>query len=189
MLEIPSNVKAFIDKCGSLVAANEKELFESKVEGSFLDNDVASPIEQLFETAVRAIAKLEGYEYDPDPDWVGGEPHYFGVWIRPQVKIGKYCVDYCISVDEQHDAINNTTTPGKTIIVELDGHAFHDTTEKQRRYEKERDRYMQKKGYKVFRYTGAEIVRNPSHAAIECLGEVGILGDGEVEFLQGYYHG
>ena len=189
MAEITQNVKDFIDRCGAMVGGWTQGLFISNLKSSFRDYGVWSPIEQLFETAVRTIVKLEGCEYDPYPDpVVEGKIRYNGVWIRPQVKIGEYCVDYCISVDEYRDVIAKMTFPVKKIVVELDGHAFHETTEKQRRYEKERDRYMQKKGYKVFRYTGAEIVSNPFHAAFECLGELGVLGAEVTKFWQGDYH-
>lgn len=54
-------------------------------------------------------------------------------------------------------------------VVELDGHEWHDRNEKQRRYEKQRDRYMQARGFRVARYTGSEIVKDPYKAAANAL--------------------
>ena len=36
-------------------------------------------------------------------------------------------------------------------------------------YEKERDRFIQKEGFKIFHYTGSEIVKNPFMVASEAL--------------------
>jgi len=45
-------------------------------------------------------------------------------------------------------------------VVECDSQQFHERTEEERRYEKARDRFLQKKGYKIFHYTGADIKSN-----------------------------
>lgn len=58
---------------------------------------------------------------------------------------------------------------GKPLVVELDGHDFHETDEKQRRYEKTRDRYLVSNGYQVIHYTGKEVTDDPFKPAIECL--------------------
>lgn len=55
------------------------------------------------------------------------------------------------------------------VIVECDGHDFHEKTESDRRYEKQRDRYFQRLGYKVIHFTGSEIVKDPFAAAAEAI--------------------
>ncbi len=66
-----------------------------------------------------------------------------------------------------------------SVIVELDGHEFHDKDKRQRSYEKARDRYLTRQGYKVLHYTGSDLVRDPFRVAhevmdtIECFGPVG----------------
>lgn len=59
-----------------------------------------------------------------------------------QYKIGEYRVDFAI--------------PDKNIVIEIDGHDFHKTKE-QRTNDAKRERYLQKKGFRVVRYTGTEI--------------------------------
>ena len=54
---------------------------------------------------------------------------------------------------------------GNKYVIECDSQQFHENTEKERRYEKERDRYMTKEDYKILRYTGKEIMENPYKVA------------------------
>lgn len=48
-------------------------------------------------------------------------------------------------------------TVEKKMVIECDGHEFHERTKEQARRDRERDRFLQSIGYLVFRYTGAEI--------------------------------
>jgi hypothetical protein len=53
------------------------------------------------------------------------------------------------------------------LVVELDGHDFHERTKEQARRDKSRDRYMTARGFTVFRFTGSELHRNPYRVADE----------------------
>lgn len=55
------------------------------------------------------------------------------------------------------------------LAVECDGHEFHDKTKQQREYEKQRERKILKDGFKIIRFTGSEIYRNPLVCASEAL--------------------
>lgn len=71
--------------------------------------------------------------------------------IVPQCKLGDYTVDFLV--------IHN---PTKThIIVECDGHDFHEKTKKQASHDKKRDRFFTKRGYYVLRYTGTQVCEDP----------------------------
>ena len=52
-------------------------------------------------------------------------------------------------------------------IIEIDGHEYHKTKE-QRENDYKRERYFQKKGYKIIRFTGTEVFLN----AKECIREL-----------------
>lgn len=78
------------------------------------------------------------------------------VYFEPQEKIGNYTVDFLIQVDEN-----------KYIVIECDGHEFHEKTKEQAKHDKERDRFLQKEGYPVYRFTGSEIFNNPLHILSE----------------------
>lgn len=62
-----------------------------------------------------------------------------------QVKIGPYRVDFLIQTEDAK------------IVVECDGHDFHEKTKEQAAKDKKRDRFLQSKGYRVLRFTGSEI--------------------------------
>ena len=53
------------------------------------------------------------------------------------------------------------------IVVEVDGHQYHERTREQARRDKSRDRLFSKHGYIVVRYTGSEIFREVYRAVQE----------------------
>mgnify|MGYP003580046510 CR=1 FL=1 len=55
------------------------------------------------------------------------------------------------------------------MIVECDGHEFHERTKQQARRDKQRDRFFQSIGYKVLRFTGSEIWADPDECASEII--------------------
>jgi very-short-patch-repair endonuclease len=60
----------------------------------------------------------------------------------------------------------------KKVIVECDGHAFHERTKEQAARDRSRDRAAQQAGHIMLRFTGSEIYRDPlgcSRSAIETL--------------------
>ena len=172
MKEIPENVKQFIKDCGMMVKDYEGDSYD--VDLTWMLEETESPIEQLFLSALTALLKvndLEGKELPVTRDIFFRR----GISIEQQKTIGKYRVDFCLSytgnviVDCKQGSIFPNFREEKKIVVELDGHEFHERNQRERKYEKARDRYMQKLGYKVFRYTGSEIVKNPMVAALECM--------------------
>lgn len=60
--------------------------------------------------------------------------------------------------------------PEKTatrIVVELDGHDFHERTPEQAQSDKSRDRELQALGWQVLRFTGREVLRDPRQCVQE----------------------
>lgn len=53
-------------------------------------------------------------------------------------------------------------------VVECDGHDFHERTKEQAARDRSRDRRLQAEGYRIFRFTGAELWRDP----MACVKEV-----------------
>lgn len=74
--------------------------------------------------------------------------------ITPQFHIGKYRIDFVIE--------------RLKIAIELDGHDYHKTKE-QRTYDASRERFLQRQGWQVVRFTGSEIWRNAKKCADEIL--------------------
>lgn len=50
-----------------------------------------------------------------------------------------------------------TTIPLRRLVVELDGHDFHERTKAQARRDKSRDRLLVRSGWTVIRFTGGEV--------------------------------
>jgi very-short-patch-repair endonuclease len=79
--------------------------------------------------------------------------------LTPQANIGRYRADFLIQCcDRGHR---------KSVIVECDGHAFHEKTKDQAKRDKARDRFFTAEGYSVLRFTGSEIYSDPESCAEE----------------------
>jgi len=86
--------------------------------------------------------------------------------IWRQVAIGRYAADLLVSVK-----MNPEVKP-VYVVVECDGHEFHERTKQQAAHDKKRDRDLQRQGYAVLRFTGSEIWKSPTTAAREMIAAV-----------------
>lgn len=102
-----------------------------------------SPIEALFLAAFTPRAV--------------GDPSYR---IRPQYEIGQYRVDFLITFSE------NDPEYRRDVIVECDGHDYHERTREQAERDKRRDRAITASGIPVLRFTGRELHRD-ARACVE----------------------
>lgn len=106
-------------------------------------------VAELCESPIERIACLELFSlYESFPV---GECK-----VQPQVIIGKYVVDFLISYELPK------TNKTLEIVIECDGHDFHEKTKEQVARDKERDRFMILEGYTVLRYSGHEICEDPN---------------------------
>lgn len=141
--------------------------FRMSLDVDFEEYHISSPIEKVLYSALLITKKILRHN-DIDPEERNGILYIHGISIVPQYKIGKYRCDFLVTY-----ALGNNANKGKQIenkvIIECDSQEFHDTTEKQRRYEKTRDRFLQSKGYTVFRYTGKEILEDSFSIATEII--------------------
>lgn len=78
--------------------------------------------------------------------------------VTPQKQIGPYRVDFLLESGE---------CPGVNLVVECDGHDFHERTKEQAARDRSRDRDLQAKGYIILRFTGSEIYRDAWKCAEE----------------------
>ncbi len=76
--------------------------------------------------------------------------------LQSQVQIGPHRVDFAIEIPRK-------------VVIECDGHAFHEKTKEQAQKDKARDRYLQIEGWAVLRFTGSEIFRNADACVVEVL--------------------
>lgn len=84
----------------------------------------------------------------------GTSNKYFGqsnkLEICPQFPYENFRVDFAIFQAHAHGTITK-------IIIECDGHEFHERTKKQARRDRSRDRFFTASGWQVLRFTGSEI--------------------------------
>jgi len=132
-----------------------------------------SPIEEMFGTAFVAVAPLRdlrlriahGCTLD-DLQRISGR---HDVAIASQVRVGGMRCDFGIVVWYRGEVV-------RTILVECDGHEFHERTKAQAKKDKARDRHLQCQGYIVLRFTGSEIWSD----AVACASEVCGLVEGDI---------
>ena len=156
--EIPENVLKYLQWCSKEVGKYSEDSFNCDLWNSFTDQIISSPIEQLLYTSMRAFCVFNNIDLkDFDEN--------YGTTLDPQYKINKYTVDFLI----RHWLKTPKTDIENKVVVECDGHDFHDKNEKQRRYEKQRDRFLQSIGYKVIHFTGSEVYSDPMRCAKECM--------------------
>lgn len=83
------------------------------------------------------------------------------VEIVCQKPIGKYRADFLITAT----AMNSDKSA--QMVVECDGHDFHERTKGQASRDKKRDREFQRLGFRVFRYSGSDIWKDAAACATE----------------------
>jgi very-short-patch-repair endonuclease len=164
MVKVPTNIAEIIEKHGKAYAATTKDFFIQDIFCEIQDLSIESPIEQALYSALKCVQKCNDIP-DQNPEYNSrGKPYVFGLDITPQYKIDKYRADFYISFSTQKES--------RCILVECDSQEFHERNERERRYEKARDRHFVLKGFIVLHYTGKEILQDPLKIATEILSHV-----------------
>ena len=157
-MKLANNVKEKICELADFKASN----FWQDLYNDFEEGGIESPIEQIF----YAQWKYEEETY-----------HSSALFLRPQFQILKYKVDF--EVDSFSYFLNSSTKPDivsleqlavelPKVVIELDGHDFHEKTAEQVSRDKSREREIVAAGYTMFRFSGREVVRCPE----KCVNEV-----------------
>ena len=99
-------------------------------------------------------------------------------YVATQSKIGDYTVDFLVWVSVGDFASG--------VVIECDGHQYHEKTKEQAARDKKRDRALLAAGFPVARFTGSEIFKDP----IGCRDQVAeLLSDAiyQTGKVAGYY--
>lgn len=186
---VVKDVAAALEDSVSLIAADLFAFLRSQVNWGL--RSVETPIEGMFFLSLVCLAArrhmtVEHREreytdvarlFTPNS---GGRVGVLRVNVQPT--IGEYRVDFLLeysrlsSVGEGKDTAS-TAQPvfasfaeaASKLVVECDGHDFHERTKEQAEADKSRDRTLQSVGYNVFRFTGSKLTRDPFACARECL--------------------
>ncbi|MFA9272362.1 MAG: hypothetical protein ACEQSX_16735 [Baekduiaceae bacterium] len=89
--------------------------------------------------------------------------------IEPQAKVGKYRVDFLLT-----KALRRPDKPEcvSRLVVECDGHEWHERTKEQARRDRARDREIQAHDLAIYRYTGSDVWRDVFASAGEAIQEL-----------------
>lgn len=144
--------------------------------------DIESPIERTFLTALRAEIEYgehthtkvavfdrgvtpsdEGYGRGATAsttNWLVDQySNEYPLTVQRQIFILDWPVDFLIS-----SGLGQYRRRAR-LVVECDGHNFHERSKEQAMRDRSRDRALQEAGYTVFRFTGAELWRDPCACA------------------------
>lgn len=154
-----------LDNLRASAVAHAAEL----TEGFYEDALGASPIEKLFFAALQTFVYLSGSEYsalfvtdsEEHEARLLAQPRLLdrpSLVCRPQAQIGGWRVDFLIHA---YDFARLGGPPGwKKLIVECDGHEFHERTKEQAAKDRSRDRDAQLRDMAVLRFTGSELYKD-----------------------------
>jgi very-short-patch-repair endonuclease len=174
----------------SAIDARERflEAVVTKLRAQWLSSDCQSPIEarmfwalcqEIFERSISlrlptfqgtitldlVAGELRAGQYPLPSRTLLGNADWQSVLVVPQVHIGDYRADYVLEY-RVGDPQQNART---VMVVECDGHDYHERTKQQARHDKRRDRYMTASGLRVLRFTGSEIFADANKCASESL--------------------
>ena len=103
--------------------------------------------------------------------------------IMQQVEVGKYRADFILGRAALAPIFDDTGSPHPflvrlpMLVVECDGHDFHEKTKEQAARDKSRDREFTRLGYRVIRFSGSEIYRD----AEKCIDEISDIFESMLE--------
>ena len=165
----PDRLEDFINECRRQVAEEAVDSALQIYDNHFLELSARcqSPIEKLLLAALVAGQNSWGFAGPGGVDLVfcrtdRTDPPacpWECVMISAQSQIGAYRADFLIDI--------HLKSGDKVIVVECDGHDFHEKTKLQAAHDKRRDRAMIYSGAQVLRFTGSEIWADPAACAEE----------------------
>lgn len=145
-------------------AESERQVGELASRLGSLAAYVESPIERRFvhalllesDASIVEMVRPDDEEAAPMPLRLGEIPDTKLV-IHPQRRLGRYRVDFYLAFIE-------CGLPFSEVLVECDGHDWHDRTKKQAAHDRKRQNWLIAQGFQILRFTGSQI----HHNAVQC---------------------
>jgi very-short-patch-repair endonuclease len=140
-----------------------------------------SPIEKIFYTALWASCRFGMSALDrvmipsrnfPLDRLLASEDQSILI-VQPQAQLEGWRVDFLIYAWETGRISGKPQW--RRLIVECDGHDFHERTKEQAAKDRSRDREFQLRGYAILRFTGSELYAKPLACALQ-VGEWAEMG-------------
>jgi very-short-patch-repair endonuclease len=156
------------EQLATIAASNAKMAFD------MWDKGVDSPIERLMLIGIYSLIPLQELDVMPlltceilsensHPSVTERAAERGCLVIQMQNRILDWPADFVLSCPSISE---------KKVIIECDGHDFHERTKEQAARDRSRDRAAQEAGHMMLRYTGSEIYRDPlgcARAAVKAL--------------------
>lgn len=151
--QVVENVKSAMLELSDIVAG---QWYTSVLE-EMEEQNIVSPIEQLF------------YAY-----WKFNKYDDIAI-LNPQHKVGPFFIDfsvdsfiYFLNTSQKDDRVLLRTISADlpNVAIELDGH-WHEKNPEEVEKDKKRERFLIKEGWKVLRFSGREVVRDPQKCVEE----------------------
>lgn len=173
-MKLVKNVEEFLHKKADELSLKYVDWLVSELE-EYENNDegILSPVEQLF-----YIEYYSRYFIASDYECLP-----FHLWPQYQDKsTGKYRLDFnadFVSVLINSNAGNRYSEEAICKVdhprlgIEIDGHIWHEKTKEQAQHDKKRERFLISKGWKILRFTGSEVYKDPA----KCLDETIRIGE------------
>ncbi len=154
-------VRAHTTTAGVMVAREAAQLFDVEIESQLaLDGTLEfdSPLEVVFWVWWQAARQVDLFCREN----VDLQPH-----VDVEASGSRYVIDFVVSPDTRKTA-QYVKERFPLIGVELDGHAYHETTPDQATSRNQRDRTLQRAGWHLFHFSFKEFMNDPE----QCLWEV-----------------
>jgi very-short-patch-repair endonuclease len=169
-----SDVKALLDQ----YVANLQDQVENHYLGIFerMRGRCQSPIEEMMLAALLHANMIHPkftlfFPFAADYEWPREPPVTPGCALFLQAQMGPYRADFLFVTRDHTGAV-------EWMVIECDGHDFHERTKQQAQRDRARDRWMQANKIKVFRFTGSEIFRDVDICVDEVLKTLLEIPDG-----------
>lgn len=127
-----------------------------------------SPIELKFLQALLVAAPEHGLPVEHEPYHINsasqGKVESWGLVILPQHEMAlskAYRADFLLLTVDRHGG------HPRRLVIECDGHDFHERTKEQAARDKSRDRDMTAAGFAIMRFTGSEIHKDAKECAYQ----------------------
>jgi very-short-patch-repair endonuclease len=126
-----------------------------------IGNTAGSPIESMMVCALAVIARQDFSDIWLNPRKSNWQPRMDKIYdlleISQQEEIGQYRVDIFVTLHARIFSDGSARLVSHSVVVECDGHEFHERTKDQASRDKKRDRFLQGRGLHVLRFTGSDI--------------------------------
>jgi hypothetical protein len=127
------------------------------------------PLELALAHAFSRLSRFEWRDEGAHPWVVGTWPGWF-LTLFAQPQYGRYWPDFAITGESpRHPNVSapDNALPPFIVIIEVDGHEFHEKTKEQAEHDRRRDRFMTSTNARLFRFTGSEVFRDADACALE----------------------